>query len=252
MDAVASNERDGTADGRRRGARWTLRILIHRAKRGPRFRFRQPEAISAPGASPAACSRTRARMRGPHRAEQSQFYGSRRLVGRGGDFTERTVVATRSACILWREGPLTIGLENRDMDRQPILVIGGTRGTGLLIAQLLSRSGAAVRVLARDPARASLVGKPPIEVVQGDLTREDTLPAALDGVRHIVFTAGRRSGRPSSEDQIRLTEYDGVRNTLVAAKRASFAGRFLYMTASGGVGRRSFWSWALNLYKGDT
>ena len=37
----------------------------------------------------------------------------------------------------------------------PILVIGGTRGTGLLIAHLLTQQGAAVRVLARNPARAA-------------------------------------------------------------------------------------------------
>jgi len=40
-------------------------------------------------------------------------------------------------------------------------------------------------------------------------------------------------------------------NTLTAASRAGFTGRFLYMTASG-VGSRSFWTVALNLYKGNT
>ena len=133
----------------------------------------------------------------------------------------------------------------------PILLIGGTRGTGLLIARLLVRYGQNVRALARDPARATAQLGPDIEVVRGDITRGATLPAALEGVRHIIFTAGRRSGRPFTASQIRRTEYEGVINTLTAARDTKFAGRFLYMTASG-VWRRSFWSVALNLYKGNT
>jgi len=133
----------------------------------------------------------------------------------------------------------------------PILVIGGTRATGLLIARLLVEKGAKVRALARDPTRATTQLGPDVEIVQGDITREETLPRALDGVRHIIFTAGRRSGRPVMAAQIKRTEYGGVLNTLAAARSVGFAGRFLYMTASGIV-RTSFWSLALNIYKGNT
>jgi uncharacterized protein YbjT (DUF2867 family) len=133
----------------------------------------------------------------------------------------------------------------------PVLVIGGTRGTGLLIARLLSQQGRAVRVLARDPGRAATLLDPTVEIVPGDITHPDTLPPALGGVAHIVFTAGCRSGRPFGEAQIIATEYRGTLNTLAAAQREGFAGRFLYMTASG-VMRRSFASVALNLYKGNT
>ena len=137
------------------------------------------------------------------------------------------------------------------MIEAPVLVIGGTRGTGLLIARLLDGHGVAVRVLARDPVRAApqLGGR--FDVVRGDITKKDTLPPAIAGVRHIVFTAGRRSGRPFAERQIRETEYHGVLNSLNAARDAGFTGRFLYMTASG-IETRSFWSFALNVYKGNT
>ena len=134
---------------------------------------------------------------------------------------------------------------------QSVLVIGGTRGTGLLIARLLRRNGAAVRVLARDPVRAASVLGPEIDVAFGDITKKDTLPAALDGAGDVVFTAGCRSGRPVGEAQVRATEYQGVVNTLMTATRIGFGGRFLYMTSSG-VGSRSFWTLALNLYKGNT
>ena len=132
-----------------------------------------------------------------------------------------------------------------------ILVIGGTRGTGLLVAQRLERQGAAVRVLARDLVAARARLGPTIDIVAGDVTREDTLPPALDGATHVVFTAGCRSGRPATERRIKATEYDGVLNTLSAAGKTGFAGRFLYMTASG-VTKPSIASVLLNLYKGNT
>ena len=136
-------------------------------------------------------------------------------------------------------------------DSRLVLVIGGTRGTGRLIASLLERQGVAVRVLARDPMRATAELGPAIGVVAGDITKEGTLPPAIEGASHIVFTAGCRSGHPVREAQIKATEYGGVVNTLSAARRVGFAGRFLYMTSSG-VGTRSFWTFSLNLYKGNT
>ena len=132
-----------------------------------------------------------------------------------------------------------------------ILVIGGTKGTGSLIVRLLERQAAPVRVLARKPANLRGMFSSPVEVVGGDITQPHTLPSAIEGASHIIFTAGCRSGHPVGEAQIKATEYEGVRNTLAAARGAGFTGRFLYMTASG-VTTPSIWSAALNLYKGNT
>src|SRR5262245_32236010 len=110
-----------------------------------------------------------------------------------------------------------------------ILVIGGTRGTGLLIARLLQAQRARVRVLARDPARARTLLGGDVHIVPGDITKPETLPRAMEEVEHIIFTAGCRSGHPASEARIKATEYDGVLNTLAATRRAGVAGRFLYM-----------------------
>lgn len=120
-----------------------------------------------------------------------------------------------------------------------------------MIAQRLMREGIPVRVLARNPTEARARLGASCEIVAGDLTKPDSLPHPIAGVTHIVFTAGRRSGRPTSEKNIRETEYLGVVNTLKAAREAGFSGRFLYMTSSG-VTSRSFWAWALNIYKGNT
>jgi uncharacterized protein YbjT (DUF2867 family) len=134
---------------------------------------------------------------------------------------------------------------------QPILLIGGTRGTGFLIAQLLKERQRSIRVLARDAARAAATLGPGVEVVTGDVTKSETLPRAIEGASHIVFTAGCRSGHPAREALIKSTEYDGVLATLAAAKRAGFSGRFMYMTSSG-VATRSLLATCLNLYKGNT
>lgn len=133
----------------------------------------------------------------------------------------------------------------------PILVIGGTRGTGCLIARRLRDQGSAVRILARDPAAAVERLGSSFEIVHGDITQPPTLPPAIAGTQHIVFTAGCRSGHPVGEREIKRTEFEGVSNTLAAASSDGFRGRFLYMTSSG-VHSRSFWTIALNIYKGNT
>lgn len=134
---------------------------------------------------------------------------------------------------------------------QPVLVIGGTRGTGLLIARLLHGRGYPVRVLARDRQRALTLFDGAIHVTSGDITKPETLRAAIDGARHIIFTAGCRSGRPVREAQIKATEYQGVINTLRTAREHGFAGRVLYMTSSG-VTTPSLFVACLNLWKGNT
>ena len=137
------------------------------------------------------------------------------------------------------------------MAHKPILVIGGTRGTGLLIARLLEQQGRPVRVLARQPEVAMAALGSRIEVVYGDITRGETLPPAVTGTSHIILTAGCRSGHPASEHRIRATEYEGVVNTIASASGAGFSGRFMYMTASG-VATHSLAATCLNLYKGNT
>jgi uncharacterized protein YbjT (DUF2867 family) len=115
---------------------------------------------------------------------------------------------------------------------QCILVIGGTRGTGFQIAGLLRKEGYPVRVLARDPSAARPRFDASVEIVEGDITKADTLPAAMREVDAIVFTAGV-TGRLAGEQEVIATIRDGLRNTLAAARAVDFQGRFLYMTTVG-------------------
>jgi len=131
---------------------------------------------------------------------------------------------------------------------QRVLVIGATQGTGYVIVNLLLRDGYRVRALARNEAKEKLSS--PVEVVVGDITKLNTLPTAMKDVDHIMFTAGVTQ-RPASERLIIATEYEGVKNTLAAAKDAGFNGRFLYMTSMG-VTKSSLAASLLNLVKRNT
>jgi uncharacterized protein YbjT (DUF2867 family) len=72
-----------------------------------------------------------------------------------------------------------------------------------------------------------------VEVVRGDITQPATLPACVQGATHIIFTAGVHSGRCAAEALVKRTDYEGVCNTLVAAREAGFCGRFLYLNSIG-------------------
>ena len=132
-----------------------------------------------------------------------------------------------------------------------VLVIGGTRGTGFLIAQRLVARGYRVRVLARDPASVRDRLDASVEIVRGDITDPTTLPPAMQGVDHIIFTAGVRSGTLAREPIVKLTDYQGPLNTLAAARQVGFRGRFLYLNSIG-INRGSWSAWLLNRIKGNT
>jgi len=130
-----------------------------------------------------------------------------------------------------------------------ILLYGGARGTGALLAQRLVARGRFVRAVVRDEAGRA---EPPqgLEVIAGDLTRPETLRGAATGMDQLVMMAGVTQ-RPASERVIKAVEYEGVRAALAAAQADGFRGRVLYMTALG-VNRPSFMGWVLNRIKGNT
>jgi uncharacterized protein YbjT (DUF2867 family) len=66
-----------------------------------------------------------------------------------------------------------------------ILVTGATGKVGRSVVSQLLEAGAAVRALVRDPGSARLPGA--AEVIQGDLSRPDTLQAAAAGARAVFL-----------------------------------------------------------------
>jgi uncharacterized protein YbjT (DUF2867 family) len=63
-----------------------------------------------------------------------------------------------------------------------ILVSGATGSLGRLVVRELAAAGASVRAMVRDPAAATGLAAPGVEIVQGDLEDPDSLDAALRGV----------------------------------------------------------------------
>src|SRR5436190_648613 len=138
-----------------------------------------------------------------------------------------------------------------EVGKSRVLVIGGTRGAGLLIARLLHQRGYQVRALARNLAAAAAELGPSFEVVTGDLTNAETLPAAVSDVDHIIFTAGAPSGRYAPERLVKATDYQGVVDTLAAARQAGLHGRFVYLNSIG-IGTSSLAGTLINLLKRNT
>jgi uncharacterized protein YbjT (DUF2867 family) len=132
-----------------------------------------------------------------------------------------------------------------------VLVVGGTRGTGLLIARLLLERGYGVRVLARDVQRAVADLDSGVEVIAGDMTQPYTLFPAVEGVDHVIVTAGIRSGRFARQSRVKATDYQGVLNVLETAREAGVGGRFMYMNSIG-IKTPSWAATVLNLVKGNT
>jgi uncharacterized protein YbjT (DUF2867 family) len=96
--------------------------------------------------------------------------------------------------------------------RLTVLVVGATGSIGRLAVAEAVKNGHAVRALARDPEKGRRLF-PDVEVVAADLTRPETLTAAVDGVDAIAFTHGSDGGGKSGAEQV---DYGGVRNVLVA------------------------------------
>ncbi|WP_193318904.1 NAD(P)H-binding protein [Nonomuraea phyllanthi] len=70
-------------------------------------------------------------------------------------------------------------------DPTVILVTGGTGNVGANIVRQLLDAGEQVRVVTRAPGEHSLPGE--AEVVRGDLSRPETLPAALAGIEQVFL-----------------------------------------------------------------
>jgi len=112
--------------------------------------------------------------------------------------------------------------------RMTVLVVGATGSIGRLVFAEAIRQGHAVRALVRNPRKAALL-PPEGRVVVGDVTRPDTLLAAVDGADAIVFALG--SGKVGAES----VDYGGVRNVLNAL--GSRKARIALMTSIGVTNR---------------
>ena len=112
-----------------------------------------------------------------------------------------------------------------------VLVIGATGSIGNLVVEEALLRGHSVRALVRSQQKAGRLSAK-AEAVIGDLTRPDTLAAAVKGIDAVIFTHGSDgAGKVGSE----TVDYGGVRNVLAAL--GSRKVRIALMTAIGVTNR---------------
>ncbi|AWB06619.1 epimerase (plasmid) [Azospirillum humicireducens] len=112
-----------------------------------------------------------------------------------------------------------------------VLVVGATGSIGRLVVEEAIQQGHAVRALVRDPARACRLPAQ-AQIVIGDVTRPETLSAAMDGIDAVVFTLGSDGAGKAGAESV---DYGGVRNVLRALGRRQ--ARLALMTSIGVTNR---------------
>jgi nucleoside-diphosphate-sugar epimerase len=82
-------------------------------------------------------------------------------------------------------------LENGLMSSRLLLVTGATGLVGSHVCERAIRDGWSVRALVRSGSDREFLKSLGVELVEGDLARPDSLPAAVQGVTHVVHCAAK-------------------------------------------------------------
>jgi nucleoside-diphosphate-sugar epimerase len=118
-------------------------------------------------------------------------------------------------------------------------IVGATRGTGLLITQQLLQGGSSVRIIARDPDKASWLLGNQVDVSHGDVTDARSIREAIaEEYTAIFFTVaaiGGVDGRGlfGSRTMIREVTYQGLLNVIEAARLNGFNARIILPSVVG-------------------
>ena len=116
-----------------------------------------------------------------------------------------------------------------------ILVAGGTGFVGSAIVREIVRRGKPVAVLTRDATRAKHVPGPDVEYREGDVTRPESLAAAMLGVESVVGCQQfpnspiENSGKGYTFEKV---DAEGTENLIRAAKAAGVK-RYVYLRGAG-------------------
>jgi uncharacterized protein YbjT (DUF2867 family) len=110
-----------------------------------------------------------------------------------------------------------------------VLVTGGTGFVGPYVVHALRARETPVRVLVREPARATRLAAWGVEPAQGDVTDPASLRAACEGVDAVVHLVAIIRGRPGDFERVMS---QGTRNVVAAAQDAGVR-RFVLASALG-------------------
>ncbi len=125
--------------------------------------------------------------------------------------------------------------DQRQPIRKRVLVAGATGYLGTFVAREFAARGHFVRALARTPAKLDPLRNELDEIVQGEVTRPETIAEICEGM-DVVFSAigmTKQQGKLSFRD----VDYQGNKNLLEAAKAAGVK-MFIYVSALDGLALR--------------
>ena len=118
-------------------------------------------------------------------------------------------------------------------------IIGATRGTGLLITRQLLEGESKVRVVARDPDKATRLLGNQADIYPGDVTDAGSMHDAMcEDYKAIFFTVSATGGIDGralfgSKTTIREVTYHGLLNVVDAARLSGFKGRIILASVMG-------------------
>ncbi len=115
------------------------------------------------------------------------------------------------------------------------LLTGGTGFLGSHLAEKLLQAGYRVRCLVRDLHRVGWLEGLPVELVQGDVVRPETLPAVLDGVDVVVHAAGLTKA-VNARHYYEVNYRGTVHLAEAVASRSRGLSRFLFVSSLAAVG----------------
>lgn len=104
------------------------------------------------------------------------------------------------------------------MAHKTVLVLGASGNTGRRVVRVLRKHGFAVRALVRDESHRPHLQSDGAEVVVGDVTNEEDLRRALQGVQAVISALGSKG--PTDQAHVELIEFTTIAELAGLAKDA--------------------------------
>ncbi|HSB90643.1 MAG TPA: NAD-dependent epimerase/dehydratase family protein [Anaerolineales bacterium] len=118
-----------------------------------------------------------------------------------------------------------------------ILITGATGHIGNVLARRLARLGRSLRALVLPGEGLEALQGVPLEIVRGDVTREDDVARAVEGVDTVFHLAGLISTLPDPQPEVERVNVEGTA-TVVAACRRGGVRRLVYTSSIHALRRR--------------
>jgi len=113
-----------------------------------------------------------------------------------------------------------------------VAIIGGTGFVGSHLTNALLAAGHAVSLLVRSGSESKVRQSKDIRAISGDISSREALGSLMSGCSAVIYNVGILREFPSRGITFEETQYEGLVNTVEAARTAGIT-RFLLMSANG-------------------